>query len=112
VPDVSGDADPSTGYQIRVDGKDSVFGGTSAVSPLWAALIALLNEKSRKPAGFINPTLYKTLGKGFNDITSGDNGAYSAGPGWDPCTGWGSPGGAALFAGLGGKKGGRGKKKR
>ncbi|MDQ1474486.1 MAG: kumamolisin [Bryobacterales bacterium] len=104
VPDVAGDADPATGYQIRVDGKDAVFGGTSAVAPLWAGLIALLNEKSKKPAGFINPALYKALGKGFNDITSGNNGAYGAGVGWDACTGLGSPSGAALFAALGGKK--------
>lgn len=96
VPDVCGDADPATGYQVYVDGRDAVFGGTSAVAPLWAALVALQNEQNSKSAGFINPGLYKAAGAGFNDITSGDNGAYKAGPGWDPCTGLGSPNGKSL----------------
>jgi kumamolisin len=103
VPDVSGDADPGTGYQIHVDGKDGVFGGTSAVAPLWSGLIALINEQNKKSAGFINPALYTATGKSFNDITTGNNGAYSAGPGWDACTGLGSPNGQALLAALSGK---------
>lgn len=100
VPDIAGDADPATGYQIYVDGKDAVFGGTSAVSPLWAALTLLLNEKLGKPVGFINPTLYAKARPGDTlfDITSGNNGAYSAAPGWDACTGLGSPNGTALLA--------------
>jgi kumamolisin len=102
VPDVSGDADPATGYQIHVDNRDAVFGGTSAVAPLWAALIALINQQSGAHAGFLNPKLY-SAGKAFRDITSGDNGAYQAGPGWDPCTGLGSPDGTAV-AGLFGAK--------
>ncbi|MCU1296389.1 MAG: peptidase, partial [Acidobacteriaceae bacterium] len=57
VPDVSGDADPTTGYLTRVDGQADVIGGTSAVAPLWAGLIALVNESLGKPAGFINPLL-------------------------------------------------------
>lgn len=97
VPDVSGDADPATGYQVRVDGKNAVFGGTSAVAPLWAALIALANEAAAKPLGFIHPVLYASP-KAFHDITSGNNGAYSAGPGWDACTGLGSPDGKAVAA--------------
>ena len=103
VPDVAGDADPNTGYQILVDGTNGVFGGTSAVAPLWSALIALINESTGKPAGFINPALYSKAGgtAAFHDITSGNNGAYQAGPGWDPCTGWGSPDGAQLLAVLG-----------
>jgi kumamolisin len=100
VPDISGDADPSTGYQIHVDGKDAVFGGTSAVAPLWAALIALINEQLGKHVGFLNPTLYSKAPTGLRDITSGTNGAYSAGPGWDACTGWGSPSGQALLTAL------------
>jgi kumamolisin len=107
VPDVAGDADPATGYQIRVDGKDAVFGGTSAVAPLWAALVALLNEKNKKPAGFINPALYKAKAAAFNDVTTGNNGAYSAGPGWDACTGLGSPSGQALLTAFGGKRSGK-----
>ncbi len=93
VPDVAGDADPSTGYVTRVDGKPDVIGGTSAVAPLWAGLVALINESVGKPVGFINPLLYQAAGTpgDFNDVTSGDNGAFSAGPGWDACTGLGSP---------------------
>ena len=59
VPDVSGNADGETGYRIRVDGQDTTSGGTSAVAPLWAVLIALINQKLGKPVGFINPLLYK-----------------------------------------------------
>jgi kumamolisin len=98
VPDVSGNADPATGYDVRVDGHDAVFGGTSAVAPLWAALVALLNQKRGKPLGYLNPQIYGQAGaaSGFRDITSGTNGAYTAGPGWDACTGLGSPNGALL----------------
>jgi kumamolisin len=104
VPDVAGDADPVTGYQVRVDGQDFVIGGTSAVAPLWAGLIALLNQSLGTPVGFLNPLLYTTLAaQGVcRDITEGNNGAYSAGPGWDACTGLGSPNGATLLAALGG----------
>lgn len=102
VPDVSGNADPATGYQVLVDGQSLVFGGTSAVAPLWAALIALLNQQLGKPVGYLNPVLYqKTLQAGaFRDITSGNNGSYQAGPGWDACTGLGSPNGAQLLKAL------------
>jgi kumamolisin len=98
VPDVAGDADPNTGYRIRVDGTNQVVGGTSAVAPLWAGLLALINQKLGKPVGFVNPLLYSQglSGGGFNDIVSGTNGKYAAGPGWDPCTGLGSPDGTAL----------------
>lgn len=99
VPDISGDADPATGYQISVDGRNAVFGGTSAVAPLWAALIALLNQQVGKPLGFVNNALYAgSLATGaLHDITSGDNGAYTAGQGWDACTGLGSPNGQQLL---------------
>jgi kumamolisin len=102
VPDVAGDADPDTGYQVRVDGENLVFGGTSAVAPLWAGLIALCNQKLGTPVGFLNPLLYGSLsGKGLcRDVTSGNNGAYSAAVGWDPCTGWGTPDGAAILQAL------------
>jgi kumamolisin len=95
VPDVAGNADPQTGYEVRVDGTDSVIGGTSAVAPLWAALIARANQLSGKPAGFINPQLYQNP-KALRDITSGNNGDFAAAAGWDACTGLGSPNGAAL----------------
>jgi kumamolisin len=103
VPDVSGDADPTTGYVTLVDGQSGVIGGTSAVAPLWAGLIALINESVGKPAGLVNPLLYQSASTAgdFNDVTSGNNGAYSAGPGWDPCTGLGSPIGAQIAAALG-----------
>jgi kumamolisin len=99
VPDVAGNADPQTGYRIRVDLLSFVVGGTSAVAPLWAGLIALMNQKLPQPVGFLNPLLYGQLvGSGsLRDITSGDIGAYKAGPGWDACSGWGSPVGAKLL---------------
>ncbi len=102
VPDVSGDADPASGYQVRVDGQNMVIGGTSAVAPLWAGLIALMNQKLAHPAGFLNALMYTTLSNKnlFFDITSGNNGAYKAGAGWDACTGWGSPNGSNLLAAL------------
>jgi len=103
VPDVAGDADPATGYEVRVDGQTFVIGGTSAVAPLWAGLVALMNQKLGHPVGFLNPMLYGSLaGKGLtHDITTGNNGSYSAKAGWDPCTGWGSPDGAKLLKALG-----------
>jgi len=97
VPDVCGDADPETGYAVVVDGSSTVIGGTSAVAPLWAGLIALLNERAGKPVGFINATLYANP-HALRDVTTGNNGAYRAGPGWDACTGLGSPNGPALAA--------------
>jgi kumamolisin len=108
VPDVSGNADQNSGYQVRVDGVDAVFGGTSAVAPLWAGLIARLNEQLGAPLGFWNPLLYEHVQTtdAFNDITQGNNdttalsGGYSAGPGWDACTGFGSPNGGKLLAAL------------
>jgi kumamolisin len=95
LPDVAGDADPETGYAVRVDGTDTVIGGTSAVAPLWAALVARLNQASGKPAGYLNPQLYQNP-TALRDITSGNNGDFDAAAGWDACTGLGSPNGAAL----------------
>jgi kumamolisin len=104
VPDVAGDADPATGYQVHVDGQDFVIGGTSAVAPLWAGLIALMNQKLGHAVGFLNPIIYGSLAgqPPFRDITAGSNGAYQAKPGWDACTGWGSPDGMKLLKALGG----------
>ena len=106
VPDVAGDADNNTGYKVRVDGQDTVIGGTSAVAPLWAGLIALFNQSLGKPVGFLNPQLYTNaaIRATFHDITSGNNGAYAAGLGWDACTGIGTPDGAALLRLLQGMK--------
>ena len=92
VPDVAGDADENTGYDVRVDGSDTVIGGTSAVAPLWAGLIARINSSSGKSVGYINPLLYQNPAA-FNDITQGNNGDFVAARGWDGCTGMGSPNG-------------------
>lgn len=100
VPDVSGNADPLTGYAVLVDGTPQVIGGTSAVAPLWAALIARCNQKLGQPVGEPHAAFYQIGIKAFRDITQGNNGAYKAGPGWDACTGLGSPNGAALLAAL------------
>jgi kumamolisin len=92
VPDVTGDADPTTGYTIRVDGQTMVIGGTSAVAPLWAGLVAVANQQLGTQVGFIQPAIYAAkAAAAFNDITVGNNGAFSAGPGWDACSGLGSP---------------------
>lgn len=101
VPDVAGDADPETGYQVRVDGKDMVIGGTSAVAPLWAGFVCRLAQLRGKPFGLVQPDIYAgvTPGHGpagFRDITTGSNGHWKAGPGWDPCTGLGTPAGTTL----------------
>ncbi len=113
VPDVAGCADPATGYQVRVDGQSTVIGGTSAVAPLWAGLISRLAQSTGKPFGLIQPLLYAgvtagTAAPGFRDITSGSNGAYAAGPGWDACTGLGSPEASSLLSTLGGSQAGAG----
>jgi kumamolisin len=101
VPDVAGDASPATGYAVLVDGQQMTVGGTSAVAPLWAALIVLLNERTGTRMGHLNPVLYRlAAGGAFHDITQGGNGAYRAGPGWDPCTGLGTPDGTALVNAL------------
>ena len=110
IPDVSGTADPETGYQITLNGSGAVIGGTSAVAPLYAGLFALVNQarsqKNKKPVGFCHDLLYKTR-NAFRDITNGDNdidgtlGKYKAGPGWDACSGLGSPIGDKLLAALG-----------
>lgn len=96
VPDVAANADPQTGYRVYVDGSAIVIGGTSAVAPLWAGLVARIAQQTGKRPGLLQPTLYCSVAAGqpvpaLRDITSGSNGAYSAGPGWDPCTGLGVP---------------------
>jgi kumamolisin len=101
VPDVAGDASPQTGYEVSIAGTPAVMGGTSAVAPLWAALIARINAAASAAAGasagWINPVLYKHPGA-LRDITKGSNGTYAAASGWDACTGLGSPDGAKLAA--------------
>jgi IPT/TIG domain len=88
-------------YQVFVRGQHVATGGTSAATPLWAALIARVNQGIGGRAGLLQPMLYGPLltAGALNDITTGDNGAYSAGPGWDACTGLGSPKGTAILLG-------------
>jgi kumamolisin len=108
VPDVAAVADPATGYAVRVDGSNLVIGGTSAVAPLMAGLIALINQQKGKSVGFIHPVIYANP-KAFRDITQGNNSTttgnkgYSAASGWDACTGLGVADGTKLASILGGK---------
>jgi kumamolisin len=104
VPDVDGDADPETGYSVLVDGEQTVIGGTSAVAPLWAGLLVRINQSIGTSVGYLNPLLYTSNAENtLHEITVGNNGNYSAGPGWNACTGLGSPNGTALLAALRGK---------
>ena len=104
VPDVAGNADPLTGYQVLVDGQAQIIGGTSAVAPLWAGLVARCNQKLGADLGDPHAALYQIGPRAFRDITLGNNGAYKAGVGWDACTGLGSPDGADLVSALGALK--------
>jgi len=110
VPDVAGDAAQESGYRVLCDGQMfpdpnngiPPVGGTSAVAPLWAGLVALISQGLGKPLGFSNALLYAlapTTGA-LHDITKGGNGDYSADTGWDPCTGLGSPDGQKLLQAL------------
>jgi kumamolisin len=101
VPDVAANADSASGYNVLVDGQWTVVGGTSAVAPLIAGLIALANQKLKRKSGFIHPKIYASTAPVFKDITNGNNttaknGGYSAGPGWDACTGLGVPLGTVI----------------
>jgi kumamolisin len=106
LPDISADADPATGYNVLVDGQSMVIGGTSAVAPLMSALIARINQALGHSAGFLHPILYKA--QPSTDIVKGDNNTglfglglgYKAAPGWDACTGIGSPLGTKLLDAL------------
>jgi len=105
VPDVAGNADPETGYMAYFDGQNAVVGGTTAAAGLWAGLIALINQQRGRPLGYLNPILYQNYQQlvqksALRDVISGSNGAYTAGTGWDACTGLGTPDGARLLAAL------------
>jgi kumamolisin len=110
VPDVAGNASVNSGYPIILGGSLSPFpmNGTSSSTPLWAGLIAVINAALDENVGFVNPVLYALGSSVFRDIvaepgaTDNSLGApgYPVGPGWDACTGWGSPKGVALLAGL------------
>jgi hypothetical protein len=114
MPDVAIDADPNTGYAVYFSDPQYgtgwyVYGGTSCGPPLWSSLIAMTNEQRASsglaPIGFVNPAIYtlatsSAYHSDFHDITTGNNNFYQAGPGYDECTGWGSPNGTPLIAGL------------
>lgn len=100
VPDVAGNADPNTGYQVLVDGQNQVIGGTSAVAPLWAALIARFNQQLGQNVGDPHQAFYSIGTSAFHDITQGNNGKFAAAKGWDACTGLGTPKGQTLFDAL------------
>jgi kumamolisin len=114
LPDVAAVADANTGYYQFINGQAITDGGTSAAAPLWAGLIARFNQSLSQATagarvGYWNPVLYASVGSSgaFHDITVGNNdalgdlnGAYTAGTGWDACSGWGTPQGAALLSKL------------
>jgi kumamolisin len=107
TPDVAGNAASQSAYKVRVDGINTNEWGTSAVAPLWAGLIALCTQALGKPIADLHSFIYQAgmQQTAFNDITQGNNYSqgiqfYSAGAGWDPCTGLGTPNGQALLASL------------
>jgi len=114
VPDVAADADPNTAMADYVNGNWTLIGGTSASTPMWAALGAIANQIAGHPLGFINPGLYKVAmsalyTQAFHDITMGNNSytspalqvqGYNAVPGWDPATGLGTPNAQVLLPAL------------
>jgi kumamolisin len=107
IPDIAGNASPNSGYNITADGVASITGGTSAVAPLYAGLVALLNSNLDWQVGYLNPTLYGLGGTNvFRDVADGVSNAlgtapgYTSVPGWDACTGWGSIDGMQLLTAL------------
>jgi kumamolisin len=99
TPDVSADADSSSGVAFFLDGDQYRGGGTSQSAPIWAALTALMNQylisNGGRPLGDLNPLLYHVATSGsrpaFHDVTTGGNAAYESGPGFDLATGLGTP---------------------
>ena len=104
IPDIAGNADELSGYTLFQNGVSlGPVGGTSAVAPLYAGLAALMNAGLGEPVGYLNPNLYAVpYGYVYRDINDGKSNAsggapgYTAGPGWDACTGLGSVVGVAL----------------
>lgn len=98
VPDVAANASGANGYQVVFNGREMPIGGTSAATPLWAGLIALISQSLGHPLGYIHPYLYQLAGsEGFLPIVQGNNGYYPAYPYWNPATGLGGPNGARLL---------------
>ncbi|HEV8582706.1 MAG TPA: S53 family peptidase [Thermoanaerobaculia bacterium] len=104
-PDVAAKADILTGYDCVVTDLDLPMGGTSASAPMWAALVALINETLGRPVGLLTPLLYTdAFAAALRDITESGGGTCAPTPGWDSCTGLGSPIGQELLAALRGSK--------
>jgi subtilase family serine protease len=106
VPDVAANADSTSAMALTFTGGVLIPAqGTSAATPLWAAVIALADQEAGQHLGLVNPAIYRIARSGayhsaFHDVVTGDNSVmwptgvflgYEAGPGWDPVTGWGSP---------------------
>lgn len=109
IPDVAANAAAATGYLICFDGITTSLGGTSASTPLWAALIACLNQALGRRVGYLTPLLYQRK-RVLRSIVHGNNKldgrqGYTARKGWDACTGLGSPHGVKLLALLRGRSG-------
>jgi hypothetical protein len=114
IPDVAFDADPNTGVAVydSYNNTDNSgpwveIGGTSLGAPAWAGLIAIANQgrviggaAPLDGPGQTLPALYAIPSTDFNDITTGDNGVFHAGPGYDEATGLGSPSEPGLMADL------------
>jgi len=107
MPDVAAPADPNTGYRVYVHGQWQVIGGTEAAASLWGGFIADINQALGKSVGFLNPLLYqsKEVSETFRSVVVGSNAlpgskGFSAGPGWNPAAGWGTPDGTKLIAAL------------
>ncbi len=98
VPDVA--AQESPGYYVILDGVELAMGGTSAVAPVWSALTARINQRIGVRSGFFVPILYAQSGGLFTGVTAGSNDTYRAAEGWNPCTGLGTPIGAAIETAL------------
>ena len=110
VPDVAASADPSFGYAYPGGMITWRFGGTATAAALWAALVCRLAQATGRRPGFLHPVIYDGISPGvpqlgFRAITEGSNGAYRAGPGWNACTGLGSPDGTRLLVLLSGRTG-------
>jgi len=98
IPDVAANAADASGYAIFFEGNWAEIGGTSLATPLWAALIARMNQNLGYNLGFINPQLYELIGSSaFNQVLEGNNNLYVAASGWNPCTGLGTPDGQKLM---------------
>lgn len=100
VPDVAAKADYRNGYDLVLGGQKVTGGGTSSAAPLWAGLICRLNQALGTSLGWITPWIYSASAAGLNDITEGTNAHFDAGPGWDACTGRGTPKGQELIEAL------------